>query len=147
MKNFAKKLSLILVCVFFLNTTAFAAETNMGRSSSYIMGSHAGIQAERNGTLVISFHVSSFSVVSEIGAISIEIYEDNGHTTRCVATYNSSDANYSGMIATDRSIHSGSVTYSGTAGYEYYAKAYLTANDHKGGDTVIETSTTVLAKK
>lgn len=147
MKKFARKMSIILACFLLLNTTAFAYEYNMERSSSYIMGSHVGIKAGNNGDLVISFHVSSFSVVSEIGAISIEVYENNGSSTKCVATYSPSDTDYSEILATNKSIHSGSVTYSGIVGYRYYAKAYLTASDNKGGDTVVETSESVLAKR
>lgn len=147
MKSIFKKLSLMLLCLFLLNTTAFANENAIYRSSSYIMGAHAAIKASNNGAMVITFQVSSFSVVSEIGAISIEVYEDNGNTTRCVATYSSSDTSYSDMLATNKSIHSGSITYGGTIGYKYYAKAYLTASDNNGGDTIIETSASVLAKK
>ncbi len=147
MKSFFKKFSLILLCLFLLNTTAFASEGAIGRSSSYIMGSHAGIKAGNNGAIVITFRISSFSVVSEIGAVSIEIYEDNGYSEKCVATYNSSDSDYAYMIATGKSIHSGSLTHNGTIGYDYYAKVHLVVSDHTGGDAVIETSTSVTAKK
>ena len=147
MKNAFKRLSLIFLSVFLLSTTTFASENAIGRSSSYIMGASASIKAGSNGTIIISFRISSYSPMSQIGATTIEVYEDNGYTTECVATYSSSEDAYKDMVATGKPIHSGSITHNGTVGYNYYAKVYLIAYDNAGGDTVVETSATVTAKK
>ena len=73
--------------MFLFNITASASNSILPQSSSYIMGTSADIIAESNGHLIISFSISSYGKMSEIGATSIELYENTGSSTKRVATY------------------------------------------------------------
>lgn len=147
MKRLLRGLILIFACVFLFSTTTFASDAILPQSSSYIMGTSADIITGSNGKLTISFSISSYWKMSEIGATSVELYENTGHSTRCVATYNYTDPKYSYIMGKGEGIHAEEVTYDGTVGYKYYAKAYLKACDQFGGDSVVEISSTVTAKK
>ena len=145
MKKFLRCLSLALVCMFLFNITASASNSILPQSSSYIMGTSADIIAESNGHLIISFSISSYGKMSEIGATSIELYENTGSSTKRVATYNSTNPSYSYIMGKNEGVHAEAVTYDGTIGYKYYAKVHLKACDQYGGDSVTTISPTVTA--
>lgn len=138
MKKTLRWVSLILVCLSFLTMTAFAQETIVPLSSSYIKGSSAGITYKNTGDLEIYFWVSGKSVMSEIGATSIELYEVNGDSSSLIKTYRYTDYGYSHLMGANKGVHTASVTYSGTKGQQYYAKVYLTVGNSSGSDSIIE---------
>lgn len=145
MKKCLKGLSIALVCLFCLNTTVFASDIFSPRSSTYIVGTNAYITPESNGLLVITFSISTYGKMPEIGATSIEIYEDDGQTVKRVATYNYTNPEYSFIMGSNEGIHAKDVTYNGTIGYKYYAKVYFKASDSFGGDAVTEITSVVTA--
>lgn len=146
MKRTPKIIVLFLASLCALSITAFAAEGVMPFSSSYIFGIHSNIVAGKNGSLTISFRLNSPAPMTELGASSIDIYENNGQTTKLVKTVYATDDGYSYLLGSG-TYHSGNITYSGTIGYKYYAKVHFTASDNTGGDTATSTSPTVTAKK
>lgn len=138
MKKTLRWISLILVCLLFLTMTGFAQGTLSLLSSSYIKGSSAGITYKSNGDLEIYFWVSGKSVMTEIGATSIGLYEVDGNSATLIKTYRYTDKEYSHLMGANKGVHTSSVTYSGTAGRQYYAKVYLKAGNSSGSDSIVE---------
>lgn len=145
MKNVIKGLFAFFVCLLLLNSTALAADGIMPTSSAYIFGTHANMKAGNNGELNISFWISSPAIMSELGASSIDIYENNGHSTRWIDSIYVSDRGNEKMLGSG-TYHSCDLIYQGTIGYEYYAKIHFTASDNTGGDTITKTTPTATAK-
>lgn len=139
MKKILRRLLLIVVCLSFLTADAFAVGTVSPRSSEYIKGTSAEIAYRGNGKIEIGFWVSGTSVMTDIGATLIELYEWNeaGDSIKRVATYRYTDPGYSHMMGYNTGIHSSSVTYNGTAGRQYYARVHLKAGNSSGSDTYI----------
>lgn len=145
MKKYLKGISFFLVCLFALTATAFASGDASPRASLYILSSYANITPGHNGQLTIAFSISGYSKMAEIGATSVEIYENSGQSTKRVATYNYTDPDYSYIMGANKGMHAEEVTYDGIVGYKYYAKIHLKASGESGGDAVTETSSIVTA--
>lgn len=145
MKRIVRGISITLVGLLFLSTTVFAAEFSSPRASLFISGSDAKIEANSNGNLTISFWISGTDIMSKVGATSIDLYEDNGYSTRLVKTYRSSAPEYSHLMGANKVVHMSDVDYSGTVGYKYYAKVHLTAENSSGSDSIVEVSPSVTA--
>ena len=77
---------------------------------------------------------------------SIEIYENNGRTTKLVDTIYATDRGYEHMLGSG-TYHASNITYDGTIGYQYYVKVHFTASNSNGGDTATSTSRAVTAIK
>lgn len=146
MRKVLRNIALVIGCLFLMSTIAFASEGISPIASNYIFGTTAGIVPESNGKLIISFHLGSPSPMTELGASSIDIYEDNGKTTKCVKTVYSTDKGYEDMIGSGM-YYGSNISYIGTIGYNYYAKVHFVARDNLGGDAVTLTTTTVTAKR
>lgn len=138
MKRTLRWVSLILVCLSLLTMTAFAQGTLSARSSAYIKGSSAGINYGSNGNLEIYFWVSGKSVMTEIGATSIELYEIDGDSESLIKTYRYTDWGYSHLMGANKGVHTSSVTYNGEEGHQYYAKVCLKVGNSSGSDSIIE---------
>ena len=147
MKKSLQWLPLILICFFAFNTTVFASEFVSPRASLYISGTEASIYANNTGKVTIYFSVTGTDIMTQIGASTIYLYEDNGKTSKIVKTFRSSDLEYSNMMNQNTSFHGDNVTYNdGKVGYKYYAEVYLKASNSTGGDTVMQPTNTVTAK-
>lgn len=147
MKRIVRGISITLASLLLLSTTVFASEFSSPRSSLYISGSDAEITAKSNGNLTISFWISGTDIMSEVGATSIDLYEDNGYSTRLIKTYRASSPEYSHLMGANKVVHRSDVDYSGTVGYKYYAKVHLTARNSSGSDSIVEVSPSVTAKR
>ena len=84
----------MLACCILLQTTALATNAIEPQASLYIAGTHVNITANSNGGLLISFSVSCLDEMTEAGATTIYLYEDNGNTEKCVKTYRCTDRDY-----------------------------------------------------
>lgn len=146
MKKVLKGFVPVFVCLLLLTSTAFADGGIEPRASSYIFGKYANIYAESNGKLKITFWVSSPTPMTTLGASAIDIYEDNGSSTRLIDTIYATDPECSHMLGSG-TYHGSNITYEGTVGYKYYAEVHLTASNSTGGDTIKYPSPTVTAKK
>ena len=145
MKKILRNLAFVFACLLLLTSTAFANGNIESRASSYIFGKYANIYAESNGCLKITFWVSSPAPMTELGASAIDIYENDGRSTRLIETVYATDPGYSHMMGSG-TYHGSNIIYEGTVGYKYYAEVHLTASDSTGGDTVKHPSPTVTAK-
>ena len=146
MRKISTNLGIALLILLLLNTPVFAFDQTMPLSSDYIAGTYSNISAGSNGYLTISFRITSPGSMTKLGATSIDIYENNGRTTKLVDTVYATDAGYENMMGTGRS-HASNITFDGTVGYQYYAKVHLTASNSSGGETTTSTSPTVTAKR
>ena len=146
MRKILKNMAIGFACLLLLSTSALAAENFSPLSSSYIYGTFSDIIPESNGKLLITFHLNSPAPMTTLGASSIDIYENNGHTTKLVDTIYATDSGYEHMMG-DGTYHASNITFGGTVGYQYYAKVHLTASDSSGEDTATSTSPTVTAKR
>ena len=76
-----------MACLILLTTSAVAeSEPISPHASEYINGTSADIVAESNGHLRIYFSVGATDIMSELGATVIYVYENDGNSTRVVAT-------------------------------------------------------------
>lgn len=146
MRKISSNFGTALLILLLLTTPVFAFDQTMPLASDYIAGTYSNISAGSNGNLTISFRVTSPGSMTKLGATSIEIYENNGRTTKLVDTVYATDAGYENMMGTGTS-HASNITYDGTVGYQYYAKVHLTASNSNGGETTTSISPTVTAKR
>ena len=84
--------------------------------------------------------------MSELGATTIYLYEDDGNSTRLAKTYRSTDPNYPNMMAQNTFYHGSNVIYDGIAGYKYYASVHFKAGDSTGSDTTVGQTYVVTAQ-
>ena len=148
MKKNLRGFAFAMACLILLTTSAVAeSEPISPHASEYINGTSADIVAESNGHLRIYFSVGATDIMSELGATVIYVYENDGNSTRVVATLRCTQDEYSYFMAENTAFHGGNVVYKGIVGYKYYAKVYLKAGDSTGSDTLTHTTATVTAKR
>ncbi len=143
MKKTHRIIALILAFTMCLSICAFA-EGNTGkeepeRSSRYIASKTAAVSAMGGGTIKITYSVTAYYSIDELGACQINLYKSTGQLMK---TYYSSA--YASMMGYNCSTHSGTVTYPGTPGTGYYATIGFYAKDGSIAETKsITTGTTI----
>ena len=137
MKKPLKRLTLILVCLFTLSTTVFASESVSPRASLYISGSSATIATTSDGRHAISFWITGTGMMTTIGAISIDLYEDDGQTMRLIKSYYASNPEYSYILGYNKFSHSAEVPFDATPGCTYVAYVHLKAGNSSGSDMIV----------
>lgn len=147
MKKFLRRTALFFSILFLFSTVAFASEQITIRASSYITKTVAEISANSGSQLSISFSIQGTRRMSELGATTIYLYEDDGYSSKIVKTYRSTDSNYPDMMAENTFYHGSNVTYDGIAGNKYYAVVNFKAGDSTGSDTTSGQTATVTARK
>lgn len=143
MKKIYRIIALVLAFSMCLSIGAFAeGETQkdeQSRSSRYILSTHAAIGAMGGGTIKITYSVSAYYSIDELGACQINLYKSNGQLMK---TYYSSA--YASMMGYNCGTHSGTVTYPGTPGTSYYATIVFYAKDGSIGEyKSLTTGTTI----
>ena len=111
----------LLLCISLLSPIAMAE-----RGSAYIFSYGADMSAGNNGKVTAWFTITGTGMMDQIGSTTINIYENGTF----VKSY--SHTTTTGMMASDKFYHSGSVTYDGTVGKSYYA--FITYQCGKNGD-------------
>lgn len=103
------------------------------KSSEYLDGYRAVLTADPHGVLVVTIDVSGVGYMPEIGATKIYLYEstDGSRFTR-IEVFDSSD--YPEMMGSGTVFYEDVITYQGTVGRYYYAKAFVYAGNSTGGD-------------
>ena len=127
MKRIYRIIAFVLVIMTSLSTVAFAAvppPTDDIQSSRYILSKNAAIGAMGGGTIRITYSVTAYYSIDELGACQINLYKSTGQLMK---TYYSSA--YANMMGYNTFTHSGYVTYPGTVGTGYYATIYFYAED------------------
>lgn len=113
-------------------------------SSNYISFSSASISKASSGTVKIRFDVTGKFGVNEVGAKKVVVYEspDDSTWTAKKTFYPSTTSD---MMFYGVKNASSNVTYTGRAGYYYYAVVTVYAGTDGTGDTEIHTTGSVKA--
>lgn len=146
-KKFLRSITLLLVCIFSLQMTAFAAgrDTVSPLTNEYITRTWATVERGGNGLLNIAFDITGKGKMTEIGATSAYLYEVTGDSSKIVATYSYLDEDYADMMGSNSTFHAGNLPYSGTPGHRYYATVFFRAGNSSGSGTTSYTTSTVVA--
>ena len=134
-KKKSKIIAFVLVMAMMLSVTSPVFAVNNGKdavqpmSSSYISIYGASISGS-DGTVTVSFNITAKSKMTSLGATSVQIKKSAGAT---VKTFYSSST--SGMMGSNRTYFSGSVSYTGISGHKYYAVINYKAANASGSDT------------
>lgn len=113
-------------------TPAFAAESKDTRSSMFFTKSSVYLSTISGNTFNVCFRVTATGVMDELGASAIIVQRraSANDPWENMKTYYPSV--YSQMIDYNQATHTGSVTYTGTSGYEYRAYVELYAKNSSG---------------
>ena len=113
-------------CLF----TAFATV----ESSAYLSAYSAGLTAESGKKIIINVDVDATDYMDEIGASSITLYRSSdGKSFSPIKTFDSDD--YPDLLGSGLHLNEDVITYTGTAGYQYFAAVYCYAADSTVSDS------------
>lgn len=132
--------SALLVLVLLLTAVEPVIAANTGdtiapMSSSYISFYYANISGG-NGKITVNFNITGTGKMTSIGATKVQIKNSSGTT---VKTFYSTTTD--GMLGSNRTSYSSSVTYSGaSSNSKYYAVVSFKAADSTGSDTASYTT-------
>lgn len=127
-KIIIRTISFMLVLAFCLSPMAVATTL----SSDYISRRYVIATAIGGGKVNFSFSITGTDKMKEIGATKIEVKNSSGLT---VKTFRSTDHDYLFIMGTNKGTHSGTVTYQGVQGNQYYAIVHFKAANSTGSDT------------
>lgn len=127
-KTIIKILSIVLILTFCITPIATASVL----ASDFIYSRSVSAAASGNGKVDFKFSITATGKMTEIGATKIEVKNSSGVT---VKTFRNTDRDYSFMMGANKTMHSGTVTYQGVPGNQYYAIAYFKAANSTGSDT------------
>lgn len=140
MKNRAVRLSVIIIIItMLLSTAAFAAM----EASQYLSYYDAYITRSGN-TVKVYIDVVGTGVMDQIGATEINLYEraNNSSSWTLVQTYLYTDPAYaSDMMDTHASFKYDYVSYAGNSSYQYKAIVTVYAEKNGGSDSKTVTAT------
>lgn len=135
-KNAFRFIAAIVIVAILLSMTAFAAVT----SSDYITATSAWIERDGN-TVEVDFYIVGTELMDKIGLKYIYLYELNGNTWGLVKIFRYTDSAYAAtLMDTNTSMHSGYVTYVGSANKQYYASCWFYAEKNGGSDTITQSA-------
>lgn len=133
-KKIVRIIAIVLTCLFMLSTVAFAAIN----ASEYISATSAWITLDGN-TVKVHFSIIGADIMDQIGVKYIYLYEKNGITWSLKKAFNYNDVLYaSTMMTTNTAMHSGNVSYAGSADKQYYATCWFYAEKNGGSDTITQ---------
>ena len=129
MKRKLAVISIVLAIVLAVSPLASALET---RASEYIFSYSAGMLAEGNGKLRISFSITGTGGDMDlIGVSTITIYEEDGPY---VDTLRYLEEEYEDLMAYDTWYMDNSVLFQGVPGVKYYARVLFYVARGEGSD-------------
>lgn len=131
MKRFTRIVSFIIVVAIILAFPAYAVEESQ-RASLFFASYRAYCYKASSTDLRVYFSVVATGAMDELGTSSIKVQRSSDGTNwTTMKTY--TKENYSQMIDTDATFHSGYISYTATVGYYY--RAYVTFYAKDGSDT------------
>ena len=135
MKRFARLLCVVLIFAMCL-AIPVGAEAIAPYASNYFGSYSAYLGAETSTSFQVWFSVTALRKMDKIGVDYIDIQRSNdGSNWTTVKTYDSDD--YSNLMDTNSSSHSGHVTYSNKqSGYQYRAYVHFYAKEGNGSSTL-----------
>lgn len=125
---------LLIALVAPVGASAAVNETVQPNASSYLSSYNAYVYAAGSGKIKVYFNVQGTGTIDELGVLFIKIYESTDNSTWTWKKTFSHDST-SGMLCYNDNYHSGSVSYSGTAGRYYRAYVCVWGGDGGSGDT------------
>lgn len=132
--------STALASGYVYNNTHSATNSGIPRASLYLSAQKAWCTAVSGGKIEINFQVTATSRMNSVGATSIYVYEKSG--ARWIEAAHFTSGTTSGMLESNTSFCSSTVTFKGTAGVQY--KAIVTAyagNSSTASDSIdVETA-------
>lgn len=138
MRQMKQCVSILLVCMCLLTSTAFATEKASEQISSYSIYA----AAMGNGQIGMDFSITAPYYMEEIGAERIMVYELTSSGQKLRAEYTKDD---SGMIETDSWFQANTIYFDGVVGKTYYITITVFATDYDGGSDSRTKSFTVTA--
>lgn len=130
-KTFTCIVSIVLAVSFCM--VAASASTMHIEASDYLSYYDADVSTSGNGALEIEYYVYSYTNMSQIGVSKIVVQKKVGTSWSSVKYYYS--ASTAGLLTTNDSSYTNSITYQGTAGKTYRAVVTFYAGDSTGHDT------------
>jgi len=140
-KRLLSIVSAILIVSTLLSTVAIATMAPPTRSSAYI-NAYAKTLSASDKKLTVTYSIIGCGVMTSIGASSIKIYEKNG-TAAWTVVKTFSYPSDSSLRSSKTTVHASTVTYTGTAGRQYYAEIVFYAGNSNGSDTRTVTTSIV----
>lgn len=126
----------VLLAISLTTGAALAADDGIQPLASDYLNSYSTYIADKgNGNLSIQFSVNGSGIMNQIGVSTIKLqWSSNNTNWNTIMTFDSKD--YSQMLGSNKSRHSGSVPYSGTEGWYYRASVTFYASDNYGSDSI-----------
>jgi len=136
-----KPIGLLLIIVIFVGCYAPIVRANpYARASSLIQAYSTTATASSGGKITIATYALASASMSTLGYSSCKIYKQSGTSWTLVSTL-------SGSTGSNTSKHTGSRSYTGTAGATYKATVVYYAKSASGTtETISSTSNSVVAK-
>lgn len=129
---------MIVVLIFPVSVNATTVDPVQPRASLYLSSYNAYVHPAGNGLVQVYFNVEGTGYMSELGALSIEVYEcatnssnDNDWTWKDTFTNITNPE----ILSYNDDYHSGHVDYYGAPGKYYKAYVCVWAGDNGDGDT------------
>ena len=139
-----RALSFVLVLLFSLScgmVSAAQSDPPDARSSLYLTQYRATASSGvSRGTVKIYFEAASSKAATSVGVKEMVIYKSNGTKVTTIT-----GTNKNGLQKSNATRHSGTYTYSGSSGVQYYAKVTLFAKNASGSSSKTVTTSTVTA--
>lgn len=134
--NIKKRIGIIcLILVVLFSLFAIQAGAYTDASEYLIQYDGCILSGGGNGKIVIEFSVFGKFNMTEIGASKIVLYEKPSGTTTWTYKKTFLPKDYSDMLTSGDSYHSGSVEYDGKVGASYKAVITAYAADSEGSDS------------
>ena len=138
----AATIVLAVLCSLMMPVLAVNTDSGISPQASYYITSDYAYVTGGTGSITVSFNITATGWMTSLGAQYIEIYNSSG---TLVKTYNGYTT--AGMLASNRTSYSSSVTYNGaTKGTRYYAVVTFEAANSSGGDSTTYTTGYATAK-
>ena len=133
MYRFGKRFLSGILALMMISSIFCTAASATVKSSAYLDGYSAILTADSHGVMTITVDVTGVGYMPEIGAKTIYVYESTDKETfYWFATYESDD--YPQMMGSGSVFYEDVITFTGTPGRYYYAKAFVYAGNKTGGD-------------
>lgn len=129
-------LAVCMAAVLLLGVPAAAAAADpmQPQASNYFRSRTTYISRPSAGAVKVSFSADGYSTMTKLGAKSIKIYQSyDSNTWSLVKTYSSDST--TGLLGSNKSSYSGSVTYSGYVGVYYKAYVQFYAQNSGGSES------------
>lgn len=142
MKKALNRIVIGILAITFCLAAANAAEMHI-EASDYLSAYTASADASGSGKVNINYTVVSYDSMTQIGASEVAVQQKVGSSWSTVKYFDA--ATTPGLLTSNRSSYSNTITYQGTSGKVYRAVVTVYAGDSTGHDTRDVTTSSVTA--